>query len=130
MDVADRLERRDRDQRLLGHLRGPQLGDRIHRFVGNREQHRPEIELRVLGADGRRGGPEVIEDRIADDDEVSVGLVEDVGNPTLTRGVRGPHDVRIGVQREGDRAQVAPDSGQHAGKHSVRERRRTAGLLG
>ena len=74
-------------------------GDRIHRLVSDREQHCPEIELRVFGADRRRRGPEVIEDRVADDDEVGVWLVEDVGDPPLTRGVRGPHDVRIGVQR-------------------------------
>ncbi len=117
VDLADDLERRHRDEGLLGDLDGAQLRRRLDRGVADREEDRPQVDLGVLGA--HRLGPRapIVHRHVRHDDVRLLGAIEDVRNATLVSTDGAPHDVRVCVQ--GDLDELIGGLSEHGRKDTL-----------
>ena len=102
VDAPGDLEGRHGDQRLLRDLGGAQLGQGFDVEVRHPEDHRGEVHLREFGASRLAVRAELVDHDVRQDDEVVIGLIEDVRqSPLPCRQSAADHE-GVGVQRDRD----------------------------
>src|SRR5439155_10619163 len=83
-------------------LRRSQLRVRLRSGLGDREKDGAEVDLRVVRLGRATVRAVLVEHDIGQDEEVAVGVVEDVGDAPLPAGDLPADDVRVRVEGERD----------------------------